>query len=132
MTDFLKKIGKGLITIVLSPIGAILFAIASVCALLTFVWQLIKAIFLFFSGKSIFDPSRKDRLAEAILAGDITPDQEVRLRQVEPKTPPQNQTPNDDLSSDRIDTIPTLEEAKTKKVKTWSLEDITDEEGEKL
>ena len=71
MGDFLKKIGKGLITIALSPIGVIIFAIASVVAIFTFIWLFLKATFLFFAGKSIFDPTKKDRLAEAILAGEI-------------------------------------------------------------
>lgn len=137
MGDFLKKIGKGLITIALSPIGVIIFAIASVVAIFTFIWLFLKATFLFFSGKSIFDPTKKDRLAEAILAGEIIEEDPIdepvfeKPRKIIKKTEPMT-----DLSNERIDeTNIHHEEKKTKNEggKTWNLDDIpVDEEGEKL
>lgn len=136
MGDFLKKIGKGLITIALSPIGVIIFTIASVTAAITFVWLFLKATFLFFSGKSIFDPNKKDRLAEAILSGEYVEEAPESYPTVQPERKViKKPTPLYDLSEERINDIPAVPEEKAdkKKEKAWSLEDIpVDEEGEKL
>jgi hypothetical protein len=136
MGDFLKKIGKGLITIALSPIGVIIFTIASVTAVITFVWLFLKATFLFFSGKSIFDPNKKDRLAEAILSGEYVEEAPESYPTVQPERKViKKPTPLYDLSEERINDIPAVPEEKVdkKKDKAWSLEDIpVDEEGEKL
>lgn len=137
MGDFLKKIGKGLITIALSPIGIIIFAIASVTAIVTFLWLLLKATVLFFAGKSIFDPNKKDRLAEAILSGEYVEEETVHYPPIQAEKKIIKKTePLLDLSAERIEDESFLtneKPAKVKEEKTWSLEDIpVDKEGEKL
>lgn len=76
MAGFFKSIGKGLLYIVLFPILLIAIAFYGVYGLIVFVYELIKMIILFFSGKTLSSDLDEDIKAKAILAGKPIKDEE--------------------------------------------------------
>lgn len=67
MFDFLKICGQGLLYILLSPFILAFFLLAALVATLGFVFNFFKASMLFFSGKSIFDPTPLELEAKQII-----------------------------------------------------------------
>lgn len=68
MLDFFKKMGQGVLTILALPLIVIVLAVGFVWALLTYLLMLLKAIFIFFRGGRIFEPTERDRKAAEELA----------------------------------------------------------------
>lgn len=60
MGEFFKKMGRGVLFIVISPFAAIVLVVYLVYGLLLFIFMSLKSIPIFFRGGSILEPSTYD------------------------------------------------------------------------
>ena len=67
MVGLLKGLGKGILYILAFPFFILAIALYGVYGLLLFLYTLVKMIFYFFTGKSVFADLPEDRMAKAIL-----------------------------------------------------------------
>ncbi len=72
MGEFFKKMGRGVLFIVLSPFAAIVLAGYLIYGLLLFVFMSLKSIPVFFRGGSILEPSAYDIEVENKLIEDMS------------------------------------------------------------
>ena len=70
MSNFFKNLGKGVLYVLLFPFILAGIAIAGVVGIVIFVYQLIKTIVLFFTGRTLFTPMEEDIKAQTILNAD--------------------------------------------------------------
>lgn len=67
MSSFFKNFGKGLLYVVLFPFIIAGIAFYAVFGLFVFIFQLIKLIYLFFTGRTLYSDLEEDIAAKAIL-----------------------------------------------------------------
>lgn len=72
MGEFFKKMGRGVLFIVISPFAAIVLATYLVYGLLLFIYMTLKSIPVFFKGGSILEPSAYDIEVENKLIDEIS------------------------------------------------------------
>ena len=79
MGNFFKSFGKGVLYLLVLPFLLVILAIYAVIGLFVFLFEGIKAIFLFFSGRSLFDDLPEDKKAKEIIASLAQPKAEATL-----------------------------------------------------
>lgn len=79
MGNFFKSFGKGVLYLLVLPFLLVILAIYAVVGLFVFIFEGIKAIFLFFSGRSLFDDLPEDKKAKEIIASLSQPKAEATL-----------------------------------------------------
>ena len=67
MSNFFKNLGKGVLYVFLFPFIIAGIALAGVIGIFIFIYQLIKTIILFFTGRTVFSPLEEDIKAQAIM-----------------------------------------------------------------
>ena len=128
MVGLLKGLGKGILYILAFPFFILAIALYGVYGLLLFLYTLVKMIFYFFTGKSVFADLPEDRMAKAILTPKpamsevanspinnnepVAPvTQSVPIQNVDPATPVQNEVSNQvEIDDDLEDLHPIQEE----------------------
>lgn len=63
MSKLITRIALGVLYVVISPIIALVFALFLIYGLIIFLFYLLKLVFLFFSGKTLFSEFPEDVLA---------------------------------------------------------------------
>lgn len=67
MGAFFKKIGKGLLYIVVFPAYVVALCIAAIISLGGFIFLFFKSLVLFFTGRSLYEDLPEDKLAKQVL-----------------------------------------------------------------
>ena len=68
MGNFFKSFGKGVLYLLVLPFLLVILAVYAVVGVFVFIFEGIKAIVLFFSGRSLFDDLPEDKKAKEIIA----------------------------------------------------------------
>lgn len=68
MISFFKNFGKGILYVLVLPFLLVGLAIYAVVALFIFLFMSVKALILFFTGRSIFDDTEEDKEAKKRIA----------------------------------------------------------------
>ena len=76
MAGFFKSFGKGLLYIVLFPLLIAAIVFYGAYGLIVFIYQFIKMIVLFFSGKTLTSDTEEDLKVKAILGNGTTEEKE--------------------------------------------------------
>ena len=76
MVNFLKNFGKGILYILVLPFLVVALAIYAVVGIFVFIFLAIKGLFLFFTGRSLYDDLPEDKEAKKRLG--ITHEEEKR------------------------------------------------------
>lgn len=84
MTNIFKSIGKGILYVFIFPLLIVGVAIYAVFGLAVFVFQFVKSIILYFSGRSLSSDLDEDLAAKAIL-GKLNPDDDEDEEEEEEK-----------------------------------------------
>ena len=84
MTNIFKSIGKGILYVFIFPLLIVGVAIYAVFGLAVFVFQFVKSIILYFSGRSLSSDLDEDLAAKAIL-GKLNPDDDEEEEEEEEK-----------------------------------------------
>ena len=79
MGNFFKSFGKGVLYLLVLPFLLVILAIYAVVGLFVFLFEGIKAIILFFTGRSLFDDLPEDKQAKEIIASLSQPKAEATL-----------------------------------------------------
>lgn len=67
MSNFFKNLGKGVLYVFLFPFIIAGIVLAGAIGIFIFIYQLIKTIILFFTGRTVFSPLEEDIKAQAIM-----------------------------------------------------------------
>lgn len=68
MVEFFKKLGKGILYVLIFPAFIVVITCFAIYGIGLFIFLLIKSIFLFFTGRSLYKDLPEDKKAKAILA----------------------------------------------------------------
>lgn len=77
MSKFFKGIGKGILYVIGFPFLICLIAVAAIAGIGIFLYQLVKLIFLFFTGRTLFSDLDEDIKARSILQQNAEPQPSV-------------------------------------------------------
>ena len=81
MSNFFKNLGKGVLYVILFPFIIAGIVLAGVVGIFIFIYQLIKTIILFFTGRTVFSPLDEDVKVQAIMNADKEDEEETKKDQ---------------------------------------------------
>lgn len=79
MGSLFKSFGKGILYLLVLPFLLVILAVYAAVGLLVFLFLGIKALILFFTGRSLYDDLPEDKQAKEIIASMSTPKAEATL-----------------------------------------------------
>lgn len=88
MASFFKTFGKGVLAIILIPVFVLVMAIMAVFGFIGFIVMSIRGLFLFFTGRNLYDDLPEDKKAKetiARLTNKINPEKQEQVITPEPQ-----------------------------------------------
>lgn len=98
MATLLKKIGRGLLYLIIGPLFLLAVCFVGVIGIFGLIYLFFKSIYLFFTGRSLYDDLPEDKLAKAIKDGKNKPNKEQVIIQDIQESKPLVEHNNNDIT----------------------------------